>query len=80
MVKQNHRRQQAVFLEMKELTVTGYFTSEIGATSFRISSTSGRFEGCVPLNLVKSFQLCKKITPFKIQNLHVLLQSFGYLV
>jgi hypothetical protein len=38
------------FLRMKELTVTGYFTSEIGATkALEYLPIPGRFEGCVPL-------------------------------
>ncbi|WP_428661632.1 gluconate 2-dehydrogenase subunit 3 family protein [Runella sp.] len=38
------------FLRMKELTVTGYFTSEIGATkAMEYLPIPGRFEGCVPL-------------------------------
>jgi hypothetical protein len=35
---------------MKELTVLGYYTSEIGATKeLRYVQVPGRFEGCVPL-------------------------------
>ncbi|AXE17094.1 gluconate 2-dehydrogenase subunit 3 family protein [Runella rosea] len=38
------------FMRMKELTVTGYFTSEIGATkALEYLPIPGRFEGCVPL-------------------------------
>ncbi len=38
------------FLRVKELTVTGYFTSEIGATkAMEYLPIPGRFEGCVPL-------------------------------
>ncbi|MFN4146907.1 MAG: gluconate 2-dehydrogenase subunit 3 family protein [Runella sp.] len=38
------------FLRAKELTVTGYFTSEIGATqALAYVAVPGRFEGCVPL-------------------------------
>lgn len=38
------------FLRIKELTVTGYFTSEIGATkALEYLPIPGRFEGCVPL-------------------------------
>ena len=41
---------KAFFLRMKELTVTGYFTSEIGATkALEYLPIPGRFEGCVPL-------------------------------
>ena len=38
------------FLRVKELTVTGYLTSEIGATkAMEYLPIPGRFEGCVPL-------------------------------
>jgi hypothetical protein len=38
------------FMRMKEMTVTGYFTSEIGATkALEYLPIPGRFEGCVPL-------------------------------
>lgn len=38
------------FRTMKELTVLGYYTSEIGATrELRHVRVPGRFEGCVPL-------------------------------
>ena len=37
------------FTMMKELTLTGYFTSEIGATkALRYVAVPGKFEGCVP--------------------------------
>ncbi len=37
------------FRLMKELTVLGYFTSEIGATqALRYVETPGRYEGCIP--------------------------------
>jgi len=37
------------FRMMKELTLLGYFTSEIGATqTLRYVETPGRFDGCVP--------------------------------
>lgn len=37
------------FTMMKELTLTGYFTSEIGATqALRYIAVPGKFEGCVP--------------------------------
>jgi Gluconate 2-dehydrogenase subunit 3 len=40
---------KAFFLRAKELTVTGYFTSEIGATkALNYVAIPGRFEGCVP--------------------------------
>jgi gluconate 2-dehydrogenase gamma chain len=39
----------AFFLIMKELTVMGYFTSEIGAKlALRYEKIPGRYEGCVP--------------------------------
>jgi len=38
------------FQRMKDLTVTGYFTSEIGATkALEYLPIPGKFEGCVPL-------------------------------
>ena len=37
------------FTMMKELTLTGFFTSEVGATkALRYVAIPGRFEGCVP--------------------------------
>jgi hypothetical protein len=37
------------FRMMKELTLTGYFTSEIGATkALRYIAVPGRYDGCVP--------------------------------
>lgn len=37
------------FLSMKELTLLGFFTSEIGATQvLRYEAVPGRYEGCVP--------------------------------
>ncbi|HRN58498.1 MAG TPA: gluconate 2-dehydrogenase subunit 3 family protein [Agriterribacter sp.] len=34
---------------MKELTLLGYFTSEIGATqALRYIAVPGKYEGCVP--------------------------------
>jgi Gluconate 2-dehydrogenase subunit 3 len=37
------------FLRAKELTVTGYFTSEIGATkALNYVAIPGKFQGCVP--------------------------------
>ena len=37
------------FRMMKELTLLGYFTSEIGCTQARrYVETPGKFEGCVP--------------------------------
>jgi hypothetical protein len=48
------RRQQApatpFFRTMKELTILGYYTSRIGATTeLRHIQVPGRFQGCVPL-------------------------------
>jgi gluconate 2-dehydrogenase gamma chain len=41
------------FRTMKELTLVGYYTSEIGATrELRHAAVPGRFEGCVPLSAI----------------------------
>ncbi len=41
------------FRTMKELTLVGYYTSEIGATrELRHAPVPGRFEGCVPLSAI----------------------------
>jgi hypothetical protein len=48
----NRQREPATpfFRTMKELTILGYYTSRIGATSeLRHIQVPGRFEGCVPL-------------------------------
>lgn len=38
------------FRTMKELTLLGYYTSEVGATrELRYAAVPGRFDGCVPL-------------------------------
>ena len=38
------------FRTMKELTIVGYYTSQLGATKeLRYAQVPGRFEGCVPL-------------------------------
>lgn len=38
------------FRTMKELTIVGYYTSQVGATKeLRYEMVPGRFEGCVPL-------------------------------
>jgi hypothetical protein len=43
-------REVPFFRTMKELTLVGYYTSEIGATrELRHAPVPGRFEGCVPL-------------------------------
>jgi len=40
-------------LEMKELTLVGYFTSEVGATqTLQYNQVPGPFKGCVPLTEV----------------------------
>lgn len=39
------------FTMLKELTIWGYFTSEVGATeALRYNPVPGRFEGCIPYN------------------------------
>ena len=44
------QRNKPFFLKIKQLTVTGYFTSEIGATkALAYLPIPGRFEGSVPL-------------------------------
>ena len=44
------RRDPHWFRTVKELTVVGYYTSEIGATQeLRHVSVPGRFDGCVPV-------------------------------
>lgn len=49
-VKQTTTTNQAFFKLMKQLTVTGYFTSEIGATkALEYLPIPGRFEGDVPM-------------------------------
>lgn len=43
--------QSHYFTMMKQLTLTGYFTSEIGATkALRYVAVPGRYEGCIPYN------------------------------
>jgi hypothetical protein len=38
---------------MKELTLLGYYTSEVGAThELQYNPTPGRFEGCVPMSRI----------------------------
>ncbi len=50
MVKQTTVDNKAFFLTMKGLTVTGYFTSEIGATqALEYLPIPGKFEACIPL-------------------------------
>ena len=41
------------FRTMKELTLVGYYTSEVGATrELQYNPTPGRFEGCVPMSRI----------------------------
>ena len=41
------------FRTMKELTLLGYYTSEVGATrELRYSQVPGKYEGCVPLKRI----------------------------
>jgi hypothetical protein len=50
MVKQSTIDNKTFFLTMKGLTVTGYFTSEIGATqALEYLPIPGKFEACIPL-------------------------------
>ena len=50
MVKQSTVDNKAFFLAMKGLTVTGYFTSEVGATqALEYLPIPGRFDGCMPI-------------------------------
>lgn len=50
MVKLSTMNDKPFFMRMKELTVTGYFTSEIGATkALAYLPIPGKFQGCVPL-------------------------------
>lgn len=50
LVEEAARKDKPFFREMKRLTVTGYFTSEIGATeALEYLPIPGRFDGDVPL-------------------------------
>jgi hypothetical protein len=50
MVKQTMMEDKPFFLRMKELTTTGYFTSEIGATkALEYLPVPGQFNGCAPM-------------------------------
>ncbi|GAB3962722.1 lactose 3-dehydrogenase subunit gamma LacC [Spirosoma harenae] len=50
MVKQTMTEDKPFFLRMKELTTTGYFTSEIGATkTLEYLPVPGQFNGCMTL-------------------------------
>ena len=47
------RREPHWFRTIKELTVVGYYTSEMGATQeLRHVAVPGRFDGCVPLDQI----------------------------
>ena len=47
------RREPHWFRTIKELTVVGYYTSEIGATQeLRHVTVPGRFDGCVPMDQI----------------------------
>lgn len=49
-VKQTAAQQKSFFLKMRQLTITGYFTSEIGATkALEYLPIPGRFEGAVAM-------------------------------
>lgn len=49
-LKQLHKDDPEFFKRLKELTVTGYFTSEIGATmALAYLPIPGKYEGCLPL-------------------------------
>lgn len=49
MVKKLTTTDQAFFRRMKELTVTGYFTSEVGASqALEYVEVPGRLEACIP--------------------------------
>jgi hypothetical protein len=48
---------KSFFLQIKELTVTGYFTSElVGKSVLKYDPVPGRFEPCIPLAEVGSAQ------------------------
>jgi len=50
MVRLSTTTDKPFFQRMKELSVTGYFTSEIGATkALAYLPIPGKFEGCIPL-------------------------------
>jgi hypothetical protein len=85
MVKQTTVDNKPFFLKMKELTVTGYFTSEIGATkALEYLPIPGRFEGCVPLKpgqkaWTKKLGLCKKLLVSLIVSYFNLIRTMSYL-
>jgi hypothetical protein len=46
-------QRQPFFHTMKELTLLGYYTSQIGATQeLKYAPVPGRFDGCVPFATV----------------------------
>lgn len=50
MPKEKQKSVTPFFTMMKDLTLTGYFTSEIGATqALEYVAVPGRYDGCVPL-------------------------------
>jgi Gluconate 2-dehydrogenase subunit 3 len=52
LMKQTAKSDQAFFLRLRELTIAGYFTSEIGATkALEYLPVPGRFEGDVAMKL-----------------------------
>jgi hypothetical protein len=53
LLDQLDRAADPFFRTLKELTLVGYYTSEIGATrELRHARIPGRFEGCVPLTQI----------------------------
>jgi hypothetical protein len=45
------RKSSHYYIMMKQLTLFGYFTSEVGATqAFRHVAVPGRYDGCIPYN------------------------------
>ena len=51
MEKKKPEEPRHYFRMMKELTLLGYFTSEIGATqALRYVAVPGKYEGCLPYN------------------------------
>jgi hypothetical protein len=49
--RKSKKGQPTFFFMMKELTTTGYFTSEIGATkALDYLSIPGKFDGCMPIS------------------------------
>ncbi len=50
MSEQSNGEKKPFFAEMKELTLLGFFTSEVGATQFlNYVAVPGSYNGCVPL-------------------------------